>query len=177
MASVPYEIDSKLIGHHLCYSDALFTIVPTSHTEAETPILVRGGRYDEFVKRLTKQNVPATGAVMILRSRKVPARIPRFDDLTPSIFVVQLGFGPKIRSLMLMEDLKRADIPAYQELSSDSLSEQLRMAEHLDVPYSLIVGQKEYVEGTVIVRDMKSRSQESVRADNVVSHMRRLVRR
>jgi histidyl-tRNA synthetase len=177
MASVPYEIDSKLIGNHLCYSDALFTIVPTAHTESETPILVRGGRYDEFVKRLTKQNVPATGAVMILRARKMPARIPKAETLTRSIFVVQLGFGPKIRSLMLMEDLKRADIPAYQELSSDSLGDQLRMAEHLDVPYSLIVGQKEYVEGTVIVRDMKSRSQESVRADSVVSHMRRLVRR
>jgi histidyl-tRNA synthetase len=177
MASVPYEIDSKLIGNHLCYSDALFSIVPTLHTESETPILVRGGRYDEFVKRLTKQNVPATGAVMILRARKMPARIPKAETLTRSIFVVQLGFGPKIRSLMLMEDLKRADIPAYQELSSDSLGDQLRMAEHLDVPYSLIVGQKEYVEGTVIVRDMKSRSQESVRADSVVSHMRRLVRR
>ncbi|MFM2374207.1 MAG: hypothetical protein RLZZ234_202, partial [Candidatus Parcubacteria bacterium] len=161
MANVPYEIDSKLIGHHLCYSDALFSIVPTSQSDSDAPFIVRGGRYDEFVKRLTKQNVPATGAVMILRARKVPARLPKIDDLTPSIFVVQLGFGPKIRSLMMMEDLKRANIAAYQELSSDSLGEQLRMAEQLDVPYSLIVGQKEYVEGTVIVRDMKSRSQES----------------
>jgi histidyl-tRNA synthetase len=177
MANVPYEIDSKLMGSHLCYSDALFSIMPTDIPASESPYIIRGGRYDEFVKRLTKQNVPATGAVMILRSRKAPSRIPKLETPIRSVFVVQLGFGPKIRSLMLMEDLKRADIPAYQELSSDSLSEQLRLAERLSVPYSIIVGQKEYVEGTVIVRDMKSRSQESVPLNSVVSHMRRLVRR
>lgn len=175
IAQIPYEIDSKLMGHHLCYSDALFTMGPADPS-TDSPITVRGGRYDEFVKRLTKQNVPATGAVMILRSRKVPARIPKLEDSLRSIFVVQLGFGPKIRSLLLMEDLKRADMEAYQELSSDSLSDQLRQAEALDVPYSLILGQKEYVDHTVIVRDMKSRSQESIPANMIVSHMKRLVR-
>jgi histidyl-tRNA synthetase len=177
MAAVPYEIDSKLLGNHLCYSDALFTITPEGMSGADAPITIRGGRYDEFVKRLTKQNIPATGAVMVLRSRRMPARIPKPEESLRSVFVVQLGFGPKIRSLMLMEDLKRADISAHQDLSSDSLSEQLRRAETLDVPYSLILGQKEYVEGTVIVRDMRSRSQESVPVDGVVSHMKRLVRR
>jgi histidyl-tRNA synthetase len=177
MAEIPYEIDTKLIGNHLCYSDALFSIQPAQGSGTESPFVIRGGRYDEFVKRLTKQNVPATGAVMILRSRKAPSRIPKHDMPERSVFVVQLGFGPKIRSLMLLEDLKRADIAAYQELASDSLSDQLRLAERLNVPYSLIVGQKEYVEGTVIVRDMRSRSQESVPLDGVVSHMRRLVRR
>lgn len=180
IAGIPYEIDSKLIGHHLCYSDALFSMTPTDaerNAVNDPPITVRGGRYDEFVKRLTKQNVPATGAVMTLRARKVPSRIPKAVDAPRSIFVVQLGFGPKIKSLLLMEDLKRADIAAYQELSSDSLSDQLRLAESLDVPYSLILGQKEYVEGTIIVRDMKSRSQESIPSSSIISHMKRLVRR
>jgi len=175
IANIPYEIDSRLMGHHLCYSDALFSIGNPDPT-VDSPISVRGGRYDEFVKRLTKQNISATGAVMILRSRKVPSRIPKVEDSLRSIFVVQLGFGPKIRSLLLMEDLKRADIEAYQELSSDSLGEQLRKAEALNVPYSLILGQKEYVDNTVIVRDMRSRSQESVPTSSIVSHMKRLVR-
>ncbi len=175
IANIPYEIDSRLMGHHLCYSDALFTIGNPDPT-VDSPISVRGGRYDEFVKRLTKQNIPATGAVMILRSRKVPSRIPKPEEALRSIFVVQLGFGPKIRSLLLMEDLKRAQIEAYQELASDSLGDQLRKAEALNVPYSLILGQKEYVDNTVIVRDMRSRSQESVPASLIVSHMKRLVR-
>lgn len=179
IANIPYEIDSRLIGHHLCYSDALFSIGITDENGAlpDSPIAVRGGRYDEFVKRLTKQNIPATGAVMTLKARKVPARLPKVESAPRSVFVVQLGFGPKIRSLLLLEDLKRADIHAYQELSSDSLSDQLRTAEALNVPYSLILGQKEYVEGTVIVRDMRSRSQESIASGSIVSHMKRLVRR
>ncbi len=180
MAEIPYEIDSQLIGHHLCYSDALFSIglIGAEGREvADAPLSIRGGRYDEFVKRLTKQNIPATGAVMTLRARKVPSRVPKPEDDPRSVFLIQLGFGPKLRSLLLLEDLKRAEIPAYQELASDSLSEQLRRAESLDVPYSLIVGQKEYVENTVIVRDMKSRSQESVPSHMVVGHMKRLVRK
>lgn len=180
MAGARYEIDTRLMGHHQCYSDALFSIDIENELGQkipDTPITVRGGRYDEFVKRLTKTNMPATGAVITLKTKKAPARLPKTTGKnTPSVFVVQIGFGPKIKSLLLLEDLKRAHIPAYQALSSDSLSEQLQLAETYQVPYSLIVGQKEFVEGSIIVRDMRSRSQESVMLSALIPHLRKVVR-
>lgn len=181
MTETPYEIDTRLIGHHACYSDALFTVDIQNESGArleDSPISVTGGRYDEFVRKMTKTQVPAASAVIVLKERKAPTRIPnpRTGGM-PSIFVVQLGFGPKIRSLMLIDELRQAHIPVGQSVVSDSLSEQLRMAEKHDVPYSLILGQKEYVEKTVIVRDMRSRSQECVPQSSLISHLKRVVKK
>lgn len=179
MSNTPYEIDPKLIGNYQCYSDALFAIdINNSNGEEEiAPFLVQGGRYNAFVERMSRTHTPAAGAVIVLRNRKAPSRMPRPQKgSVPSVFVVQLGFGPKIRSLLIIDELRRAGISVYQDIVSDSLSTQLRTAEAKKVKYTIIVGQKEFVEGNVILRDMRARSQESVPADALASHLKRIVR-
>lgn len=176
MAELHYEIDPKLLGHHECYSDALFTIDildDESVTLPTAPIIARGGRYSEFVERSVKQTIPAAGAVIILQNKKAPARLPRVKLQRPEVYVVQLGFGPKIKSLILIDELRQAGINAYQNLPSDSLSNQLRDAENKGVRYVVIIGQKEYVEQNVILRDMSARNQEQVSLDTLISKLKR----
>lgn len=178
MSETPYEIDPKLIGHHQCYSDALFALDILDDNGAKLqhePLYIRGGRYNNFMQRHTKQNIPAVGAVVVLRDKKAPLRTPRSQgNGSPSVYVVQLGFGPKIRSLLLIDSLREAGISVYQNLASDSLSAQLRDAESKGVKYTVIIGQKEYVEGTVILRDMLGRNQEYIPFAEITSKLRRV---
>lgn len=180
MTEAPYEIDPKLIGHHQCYSDALFALDINDEDGAQmshAPLYVRGGRYNEFVYRHTKKNIPAAGAVVVLRDKKAPLRVPRPEKTEePSVYVVQLGFGPKITSLKLIDQLRRENVPVLQNLACDSLSTQLRDAEHRKVKYTVIIGQKEHVDGTVILRDMEARSQENVPLESVVGQLKRISR-
>jgi histidyl-tRNA synthetase len=176
MTDTPYEIDPKLLGHHECYSDALFAIDMLDDDGARiahAPIYVRGGRYNEFVFRNTKQQIPAAGAVVVLRDKKAPVRTPKGKIATPSVYVVQLGFGPKIKSLMLIDELRKAGISVHQNLASDSLSTQLRDAEARNVKYTIIIGQKEFVDGTVILRDMQGRNQEYVPMNTLAARLKR----
>lgn len=176
MAATPYEIDPKLIGHHECYTDALFAIDMLDDTgmiAAEQPLTIRGGRYNEFVYRATKQQIPAAGAVMILKDKKAPSRAPRTTLSAPSVYVVQLGFGPKIKTLMLIDELRKNGITVHQDLASDSLSAQLREAEALGVEYTIIIGQKEFVENGVILRNMRTRTQEPLAIDLLPGRLRR----
>jgi histidyl-tRNA synthetase len=176
-SETPYEIDMKLLGHHQCYSQTLFAIDPRVSSEGEqAPLSARGGRYDEFIYQATKKNIPAAGAVVTLRGQKAPAKIPRQRLPRPQVFMVQLGFGPKLKSLMILEEMRRAGIPVYQALASDSLSAQLERARAHGVPYTVILGQKEYVENTAIIRNMNSSSQESVPLSGLVAHLRKAVR-
>lgn len=178
MSETPYEIDPKLIGHFKCYSDALFAIdirdeqgMPAPHA----PVYVRGGRYNEFTERYTKTRIPAAGAVVVLRDKKAPVRTPsRNNNPVPSVYVVQLGFGPKVQSLLLVDTLRQHNVPTYQNLACDSLSTQLREAESLGVRYTVIIGQKEYVEGTVILRDMLARNQEHVPFSDLPQKLKRI---
>lgn len=174
MSETPYEIDPKMLGHHECYSDAIFSIdINSEETDFVLPITARGGRFNEFVYRTTKTRTPAAGAVVILKNSKAPSRAPRLKPTTPAVFVVQLGFGPKIKSLLLIDSLRRAGVPVFHNLASDSLSTQLREAEARGVKYTLIIGQKEFVENTVIFRDMDLRNQEYIDHETLIKRLKR----
>ena len=179
MSNTPYEIDPKLMGSHECYSDTLFAFDIYNGDDnqiKDTQVYIRGGRYDAFVSRMSKRSTPAAGAVVVLRDRKAPARIsyPR-QRRSPSVFVVQLGFGPKIKSLLLIDELRRAGIPVYQNVISDSLSEQLKLAHAKNTRYAVILGQKEYIEGNVILRDLYAQNQENVPANMLASYLKKRV--
>ncbi|MCA9359463.1 hypothetical protein KC850_00295 [Candidatus Kaiserbacteria bacterium] len=174
MSETPYEIDPKMLGHHECYSDAIFSLdINQEEGEEPAPISARGGRFDEFVYRTTRTRTPAVGAVVVLKNSKAPARSPKSKIKKPSVYVVQLGFGPKIKSLMLIDTLRQAGIPVHHNLASDSLSTQLREAESKGVKYTLIIGQKEFVENTVIFRDMGVRNQEYIDHETLIRRLKR----
>ena len=173
MSGTSYEIDPKMLRHHECYSDAIFSLDINTEDPEEAPIAVSGGRFDEFVYRTTRTRTPAAGAVVTLKKSKAPARTPRTKPQKASVYVVQLGFGPKIKSLLLIDTLRKAGIPVFHDLASDSLSEQLRKAEKTGVKYTLIIGQKEFVEDTVIFRDMGARNQEYINEDTLMRRLKR----
>ncbi len=177
-SGTPFEIDPKLLGHHECYSDALFAfdlMDEAGDRYAQSPLYIRGGRYTAFVSKMSKSKVPAVGAVMVLKDKKAP---PSYSVARarpePSIFVVQLGFGPKIRSLLLIDELKRSGIQVQQNVMSDSLSEQLRLAESKHAQYAVIIGQKEFVEDRVILRNLHAQTQTSVPLSLLAEHLRKV---
>jgi deoxycytidine triphosphate deaminase len=67
----------------------------------------------------------------------------------PKVYFIQLGFEAKLKSLCIMEVLRKARIPVHQSVAKDSLSAQLAIAEKMEVPYCIIFGQKEAMDRTV----------------------------
>ena len=176
MSETPYEIDPKLIGHYQCFNDVVFSFEMTDDRGAvlaEQPIEIKGGRYATFFEKHLKLKVPAVGAVVILKGKQQLSRFPRGSVKSPLIHLVHLGFAPKIRSLMLIDQLRLAGILVDQDLASDSLSAQLRRAEAQGARYTIIMGQKEYVDGTVILRDMTGKNQEIVPQNMLISRLKR----
>ena len=172
MSETPYEIDPKMLGHHEYYSDALFSI-HLGEPVGEQTLTMRGGRFTEFVFRKTKKRTPAVSSVTIMHAKPAPTRFPRVKMDIPSVYIIQLGFGPKIRSLLLIDELRKVGVIAFQDLANDSLSNQLRDAETRGVKYVAIIGQKEFVDGTVILRDMAARKQEPVSYDTLIRKLKR----
>ncbi|MFN3188470.1 MAG: His/Gly/Thr/Pro-type tRNA ligase C-terminal domain-containing protein [Candidatus Paceibacteria bacterium] len=173
MTDTPYEINPRLISNHEYYSDALFKIEIATTDNTPAPLHIQGGRFDDFVFRKTKKKTSAVGSVAILKNHTSPSRLPRTKLGVPSVYIIQLGFGPKVRSLLLIDELRRAGIMVWQDLANDSLSAQLRDAENKLVSHVIIIGQKEYVDGTAIVRDMQARKQEAVPFNQLTKRIKR----
>src|SRR3989338_8514408 len=146
---------------------------------ASAPLAIAGGgRYDYLAKRLgSKKDIPAVGGSIgvdrVLLSRNYKAVTPRVVK-KPKIYFIQLGFEAKLKSLEVIEILRGARIPVTHSLNKDSLSAQLGTAEKLQIPYAIIFGQKEALEGTVIVRNMQTRSQDTVKLAKLSDYIKNI---
>ncbi|MEX0652253.1 MAG: His/Gly/Thr/Pro-type tRNA ligase C-terminal domain-containing protein [Candidatus Paceibacterota bacterium] len=163
-AGVDYELDPSIIGHHDCYSKTLFEIRgELKNPEDELTVLARGGRYDELAKKAFRQQIPAAGIIFEFEKKgRVPVSIAPAQKRKPKFYFIQLGFEARIRSLVVIEMLRKAKVPVYQSLGKEQLSDQLELAHELAIPYCIIMGHKEALDGTVIVRNIDSRAQETI---------------
>lgn len=140
--------------------------------------LAGGGRYDYLARRLgSKKDIPGVGAGIgvdrILMSPNYKAPQPRIVK-KPKIYFIHLGFEAKLKSLEIIEILRAARIPVMHSLNKDALSAQLGVAEKLQVPHVIIFGQKEAIDGTVIVRNMETRSQDTIKIGKLAEYIKRI---
>lgn len=176
---VPYRINKNLVRGLSYYTHTVFEVMEIPEDESETPLaLAGGGRYDYLAKTLgAKKDIPAMGmAIGVDRVADSPwcaKMCPRIGKKSKMYFI-QLGFDAKLKSLNVIEILRKAKIPIMQSLSKDSLSAQLAVAEKSGMKYALIFGQKEAMEDSVIVRNMESRSQETVSLDKLLEYLKSL---
>jgi len=75
--------------------------------------------------------------------------------------------------LKLFEDLRKGNIKTAENFSKDGLKSQLEQADKLGVKYTLIIGQKEILDRTIIIRDMESGVQEVVDFDKAVEEVKK----
>lgn len=175
---IGYNINKNLVRGLSYYTRTVFEIIEQS-TEDGTPLtLAGGGRYDYLARQLgSKKDVPAVGFSIgvdrIIASPWYKKLSPRIMK-KPKIYFIQLGGEAKLKSLNIIEILRKAHIPIAQSLSKDSLGSQLAIAEKLNVPYALIFGVKEALNDSVIVRDMSNRSQETVKLNKLLDYLKEI---
>ena len=93
------------------------------------------------------------------------------------IFLAQLGKLAKRKSLRLFEEFRQAKIPLAETFGRDSLKAQLRSADKIEAEYTLIIGQKEALEGIVLIRNMKTGKQEVVKLEKIVKEMKKRIKK
>lgn len=182
--TIPYTIDHTLVGDRTFATETLFEIREMSEQTSEEGVpkqvtarcLGAGVRYNNLGKRLGfKREVPSIGLNLLLtRPEKETSATRHIRFKKPSIFFLQLGFCAKLKSLAVIETLRRAHIPLYQALSRDKLISQISTADNLKIPYSIILGQREALENSVIVRRTMDRAQETVKFNELAEYVKKL---
>jgi len=177
---LPYRLNPYLVRGLDYYTKTVFEIYSDDGEARAQGTLAGGGRYDDLVKLLGGKDTPAVGAAAGIE-RVVQAMKPR-DVKVPKapgtkVFLAQLGDLAKKKSLKLFEDFRKAKIPISESFGRDSLKAQLNRANRLGVRYTLILGQKEALEGTIIIRDMASGRQEVVKMEKAVGEMKRRLKK
>lgn len=130
-----------------------------------------GGRYDGLIGNFGGAQVPACGWGIglertILKIKEQQIVVPEKEKV--DVFLAQLGEQAKRKAFPMFENLKKEGFKVAENFAKDSLKSQLEMANRLGVRFALILGQKETVEGTLIIRDMESGNQELIDSNKLM---------
>ncbi len=178
---LPYRLNPYLVRGIDYYTKTVFEIFAQTANQEETPIaLVGGGRFDNLAKVIGNRDVPACGAAagverIVDGLKKNGLRLP--EELQKDLFLAQVGDLAKRKSLKLFEEFRKEKIPLAESLSKDSLKVQLSRADRFKVRYALIVGQKEALDKTVILRDMRNGVQETVNMEKIVHEVKKRLKK
>jgi histidyl-tRNA synthetase len=175
---IPYNINKCLVRGLSYYTRTVVEIMIDDEETGKKITIAGGGRYDYLGRQLgSKKDISAVG-MSIGVDRVVEA--PWFANLCPriikkpKIYFIQLGFDAKLKSLNVIEILRKGRIPIAQSISKDNLGAQLAVAEKLGMRYAIIFGQKEAIENSVFFRDMSNRSQDTVKLPNLLDYIKNL---
>lgn len=168
---IPFEINKNVIGDPHYSTHTVFTILDKKTGK----ILATGTRYNDLAKKtITSKGHPAVSLNITLpKLKQVPSKKePDFKKC--DVYFIQLGYAAKLKSLEVIEILRKAGIHVHHAIGRDKMSTQTNFAHKKNVKYILVMGQKEAIENSVCVRDLETNSQTTVRLDRLVDHLKSL---
>lgn len=167
---IVYSFNPYLIRGLDYYTRTVFEIYQEENKQQIT--LAGGGRYDNLVEILGGNATPACGCgiglerVLLKIEEQNLIRQPREENC--DIFLAQLGETAKRKALKLFEDFRKNKIKVIENLSKNKLREQLELAQKHKALFTLIIGQKEVLDETVLLRDMESGIQETINIKKII---------
>lgn len=135
-----------------------------------------GGRYDLLVEQMGGRPTPAVGFGLGMERivTELKKRPEDFEPKPPTVFLAHLGQGARRKALAFLQQLRLEGMRVGFNLSKTSLKAQLDIADKYKVRYTLILGQKEMMDGTIIIRDMESGAQEIIDIAKVVPYLKKM---
>jgi len=184
---IPYFLKTNLIKEADYYNHSVFEIVPkskntdnNSQKKDNVLSLASGGRYNGLTKDLCGDTIAGCGITLSIDRiinlvKKNSLEVP--ERFRGCVFLAHLGDAAKKKGILLFERLRKDGVLIKQIFSSFSLKYQLEEAQRLKVRFSLILGQKEAMDDTIILRDMESGIQEIIPFNKIEGEIKKRLKK
>ncbi len=136
-----------------------------------------GGRYDGLIGMFGKEQIPACGfslglerILVVMEERGMFP--PEIAVSTPADVMITL-LGPELvnASLALAKDLRGAGLRVAVYPEVDKFAKQMKYADAIKVPFVCILGDTEFAEGSVTIKNMRTGEQESVDRSQIATRL------
>ncbi len=125
-------------------------------------------------RKAFKKHIPAVGLTIDIAGQGARKyTLPKVKS-KPAFYFAQLGNKAKKAGLKILRTLQNAGINVSHSLTQEELTKQMNNPVSKTVPYIIIIGQKEALDDTVIVRDTATHKQKVVPTDKLVKHLKKL---
>lgn len=190
---VEYVLNWRLTRHEKYYNGTIFDIYNKKgnlekdkkekeefkEPLSEKTLLASGGRMNYLCEMLGGPETYAVGIKVYLEKlisamKEAKLDIPKMRG--PHIYLAQLSEQAKREAMAFVEELRREDWRVVANFSKDSLRSQLDNAAKMGAKIVLILGQKEVIDGTILMRDMESSIQEVINRKKVINEIKKKLR-
>ena len=173
---ISYVINAGLVRGLDYYTQTVFEFWDQS-TGAQNAV-AGGGRYDGLIELLGGKPTPGVGFSVgmervVWHMKEAGIEPPQKDQV--DVFVAQLGPEAKKKCLGLVSKLRDLGIHTVGALGEASLKSQMRLADRFQVRYTLLLGQLEVKDSTIILRDMAAGKQKQIPFEKAVPEVLKLI--
>ena len=173
---IPYNLNPNLVRGLDYYTRTVFEVwaVSDSGSDSRQSSLGGGGRYDNLIEQIGGRPAPACGVGIGIE--RVILKIKESNTILKpesekAVFLAQIGEQARRKAFVLFEDLRKAGFNVSQSFTRDALRAQLEEANRVGAKYTLILGQKEVSDNTILIRDMDSGVQEVVDFKKIIPEL------
>ncbi len=132
-----------------------------------------GGRYDSLIGIYSGNDVPATGfSIGVDRLMEIMA--PEEEFIPAKFFVANIDEKSKKEAIKISQMLRKAGVPTLNDLNDRNLSKQLEYCNSINVPYVIVVGEREIRSKEVSVKDMGSKTEKKIKISDIVNYAKKV---
>lgn len=170
---VAYDLNPYLVRGIDYYTSTTFEIKDKDDPQKLTS-LGGGGHYDGLMKIYGGSDTPAIGFAggierIIEKLKQEEIKVP--NKSKTDIFIIQIGKKAQKKAMSLMTILTEKNYHVGCAVGKDTLSSQLKIANKIKTKLALIIGQREMIDNTIIIKDMEEATQETISQDELESYI------
>jgi histidyl-tRNA synthetase len=165
------KFDPSLARGLAYYTGPIFEIFLTD--SKITSSAAGGGRYDKLIGNYlgTNEIIPATGISfgieVLIEAMRQKGKISQKS--VTKVFVIPIK--TQNESLKIVRELRESGINTDVDLLNRGISKNLQFANYYEIPYVLLIGQKEIKQNKVTLRDMKTGKEELVSIETLLKKL------
>lgn len=166
---IVYELEPRLTYTPDVQQELVFAI-DAKDKKGNVVRVASGGRFEKGEKKKNRTDIIGMSVSLPERiDTRGAAQLP-----TPACFVVHVGEAAKLKAFTLLESLWRAQIDIGQALLAETIQEQMERAKSSDTKYVAIIGQREALDDTVIIKNTGTQIQETIPLAKLIGRMSRV---
>lgn len=175
-SGLEYVEDHRLVRGLDYYTRTVFEIKPQGGGSQST--VLGGGRYDGLIQQLGGPVTPGVGfgcgVERLIANLKEQTALVK-DHRMRKIVVACLGDEAVEAGILIANELRGSGISSVMAPRSRSLKSQMRYASNLNARFTIIIGQDEIVNQTVLLRDMDEGSQKETHVSEITNMISSMV--
>lgn len=177
---IPFSLDHRFFYEGFWLDTFIFEFFSEKNLPENYFLFGEGGRMSNVAELIIGKKIAVASGTIFLDAlgiflHKKGVAPPEVEK--PYVFIVQLGELAKRKSLGIIEKLRSIPISTGEILGRDSVKTQLKIAERVGAKLALIIGQKEAIDGTIIVREIESGTQETIPQEKMAELLKRKLKK